>query len=129
MPLILPIQKSKKIEINQLLKGNYQVSSGTIQILCNLKILDFVATLLRSDLRVTTAKLKGLRIGEPWRFVMRHLHLTDAEIENKHEEYINKGGIEEVRLRNFKITAEDSKLFFFAGDLPAFENVVRKKWF
>lgn len=27
---------------------------------------------------------------------MRHLHLTDAEIENKHEEYINKGGIEEV---------------------------------
>jgi hypothetical protein len=39
--------------------------------------------------------------------VMRHLHLTDAEIENKHEEYINKGGIEEVSdMSNCKITFE-----------------------
>jgi hypothetical protein len=62
----------------------------------HLKKIVLLATLLRSDLLVTTAKIKGVRIGEPWRFVMRHLHLTDAEIENKHEEYINKGGIEEV---------------------------------
>ncbi|XP_059488048.1 protein immune deficiency [Neocloeon triangulifer] len=54
------------------------------------------ALLERSDLRVTTSKIKDVRIGEPWRFVMRHLGVTNPEIENKHEEYINKGGIEEV---------------------------------
>jgi hypothetical protein len=98
-----------------------------IRILINWKSITS-AVLLRSDLRVTTAKIKGVRIGEPWRFVMRHLHLTDAEIENKHEEYINKGGIEEVRM--IKISWHNITLWTmcFAGDLPAFENVVWKKW-
>lgn len=58
---------------------------------------------------------------------MRHLLLTDAEIENKHEEYINKGGIEEVSWIEMKITFKDYNSFF-TGDLPAFENVDRKKW-
>ncbi|XP_065332190.1 protein immune deficiency [Cloeon dipterum] len=54
------------------------------------------AILQRPDLRVTTGKIKDIRIGEPWRFVMRHLGLSNPEIENKYEEFIIKGGIEEV---------------------------------